>query len=415
MPKLLIRLRDFARLLAQRFVDTRCPEVAGSLTFTTLLALVPLLTVTIAVFSNFPGFSHLGDALRDFLLQNLLPEKAGQIVATYALQFSQKAANLTLIGTAFLIVTALMLMLTIDGVLNTIWGVRKSRPLLARISIYWVVLTLGPLFLGASLAATSYLISTSLGLVNDPPWLRIIIFRTLPVLLLGLLFAFLYFSIPNTRVNALHALIGGMAAALAFVLMQRALGLYFARFPSYTLIYGTFATLPIFLLWLYASWVVILLGAILAATFPAYASSVRTLPDFPGATTYSALMMLERLADAQRHGQTVGADTLFRTARQPTAVGENLLELMQEFGWITRSDEDAWLLVRRAEDIALSDVVRRFALSPCDAHPLTDNELARRIDARIADLLATGDVPVTALFDASPAASDTAGTPGYSG
>ncbi|WP_230411704.1 YihY family inner membrane protein [Denitromonas iodatirespirans] len=399
MPKLFIHLRDFARLLAQRFVDTRCPQVAGSLTFTTLLALVPLLTVTIAVFSNFPGFAHFGEILREFLLQNLLPEKAGQIVATYALQFSQKAANLTLIGTALLIVTALMLMLTIDGVLNTIWGVRKARPLLARISIYWVVLTLGPIFLGASLAATSYLISTSLGFVNDPPWLRIIVFRTLPVLLLGLLFGFLYFSIPNTRVNAWHALIGGFAAAIAFVLMQRALGLYLARFPSYTLIYGTFATLPIFLLWMYASWVVILLGAILAATFPAYASSVRTLPDFPGATAYSALLMLDRLADAQRRGQTVDADTLFRAARQPSAVGENLLELMQEFGWITRSNEDAWLLVRRAEDITLSDVVRRFALCPCDARPLADSELARRIDARIAHLLATGDVPITALLD----------------
>ncbi|WP_246116230.1 YihY family inner membrane protein [Denitromonas halophila] len=406
MPKLFIHLRDFARLLIQRFVDTRCPEVAGSLTFTTLLALVPLLTVTIAVFSNFPGFSHLGEALSDFLLQNLLPEKAGQIVATYALEFSQKAANLTLIGTAFLIVTALMLMLTIDGVLNTIWGVRKSRPLMARISIYWVVLTLGPLFLGASLAATSYLISTSLGLVNDPQWLRIIVFRTLPVLLLGLLFAFLYFSIPNTRVNAWHALIGGMSAALAFVLMQRALGLYFARFPSYTLIYGTFATLPIFLLWLYASWVVILLGAILAATFPAYASSVRTLPDFPGAPAYSALMMLEQLTHAQRRGETVSADDLYRAARQPTAVGENLLELMREFGWVARSDDEAWLLAKRAEDISLSDVVRHLALCPGIAHPQVDGELAKRIDSRITHLLATGDVPITAMFsDETPAQS----------
>ncbi len=400
MPKLFIHLRDFARLLAQRFVDTRCPEVAGSLTFTTLLALVPLLTVTIAVFSNFPGFSHLGDTLSEFLLQNLLPEKAGEIVATYALQFSQKAANLTLIGTAFLIVTALMLMLTIDGVLNTIWGVRKSRPLMARISIYWVVLTLGPLFLGASLAATSYLISTSLGLVNDPQWLRIIVFRTLPILLLGLLFAFLYFSIPNTRVNAWHALIGGMAAAVAFVLMQRALGLYFARFPSYTLIYGTFATLPIFLLWLYASWVVILLGAILAATFPAYASSVRTLPDFPGAPAYSALMMLEQLANAQQKGETISADALYRTAHQPTAVGENLLELMREFGWITRSDDEDWLLAKRAEDISLSDVVRRFALCPGLAGRQADSELAKNIDARITHLLSTGNVPITALFAA---------------
>ncbi|MCB1960185.1 MAG: YihY family inner membrane protein [Rhodocyclaceae bacterium] len=399
-------IRDFLILLGQRFVATRCPQAAGSLAFTTLLAIVPLLTVAIAVFGNFPAFAQLGDNLRDFLLDHLLPETAGKIVATYALEFTEKAGNLTFIGSLLLIVTALLLMLTIDATLNTIWGVRRPRPLLARITIYWVALTAGPLLLGGSIAATSYLISISLGMVNDPPWLRLILFRMLPVVLLAALFTFLYLSIPNRRVNPGHAAIGGTAAALIFVAMQRGLGLYFANFPAYTLIYGAFATLPIFLLWLYLSWVAILLGAILAATFPAYLTRIRALPDFPGAQAYGALLILKHLADAQREGRTEDAETLFRRARQTNASGEALLDAMLEAGWVARSDEQAWLLARRIDDIRLADVLRRFALAPEPLDALTDDPLAPRARAHFAHMLAHGDMPLSALLprlDATPA------------
>ena len=394
-------IREFLSLLGHRFVDTRCPQTAGSLTFTTLLALVPLLTVAIAVFSNFPAFGYLGEALRDFLLDNLLPETAGRIIAAYAIQFSEQAGNLTLIGSVVLIVTALMLMFTIDGALNTIWGVPRPRSLIARITIYWVVLTLGPLVLGASVAATSYLISTSLGLVNDPPWLRLILFRTLPVILLGLLFAFLFFSIPNRRVNLWHALIGGFAAALLFVAMQRALGFYFARFPTYALIYGTFATLPIFLLWLYLSWVALLLGAILAATIPAYLSHIRALPTFPGSAAYGALLVLRHLAEAQRAGVTSDTDALFSAARQTPTSGGALLETMLEAGWIAHSETDNWLLARRIDDIGVAEVLKRFAVSPAKIGALGDDPLAVDAAALLERALQCVDMPVSQLFAGS--------------
>lgn len=397
-------LRNFLHLLYERFIDTRCALVAGSLTFTTLLAIVPLLAVALAVFSNFPGFAQFGQSLSDFLLDNLLPETAGRIIATYALEFTQKAGNLTLIGTAVLIATALSLMLTIDGVLNTIWGVRRPRPLLARLTIYWVVLTLGPLFLGGSLAATSYLISASLGVVNDPPWLRVIVARTLPVVLLGLLFGFLYFSIPNRRVNPWHALVGGVAAALGFMAMQRALGIYFAYFPTYTLIYGTFATLPIFLLWLYLSWVVILLGAIVAATFPAYLSQIRALPEFPGSRAYGALLILRELARAQQEGIACEAETLFRAARQTPANGEAILECMLDARWVARNDEEDWLLARRIDDLRLSDVLTRFCLSPARLRALPDDGLSQQSADEINRVFGAADAPLPELlFGTAPA------------
>ncbi|PKO49504.1 MAG: hypothetical protein CVU28_16080, partial [Betaproteobacteria bacterium HGW-Betaproteobacteria-21] len=150
--------RDFAALFAERFGATRCPQVASSLAFTTLLALVPLITVTISMFGNMPGMDEIGASLKTFLLQNLLPDRAGQIITTYAIQFSQKAARLTLIGTILLAITALLLLATIERVFNHIWGVRKPRRMLLRITVYWFVLTLGPVVLGASVIATGYLV-----------------------------------------------------------------------------------------------------------------------------------------------------------------------------------------------------------------------------------------------------------------
>jgi len=395
----LTHIRNFVRLLAERFVETRCPLVAGSLTFTTLLAVVPLLAVALSVFSHFPGFSQFGDSLSSFLLDNLLPETAGRIIATYALEFTQKAGDLTVIGTAILIVTALSLMLTIDSALNTIWAVRTARPLMTRLTIYWVVLTLGPLFLGGSLAATSYVVSISLGWVNDPPWLRLIVARALPVILLGMLFSFLYFSIPNRRINPWHALIGGLAAAIGFIAMQRGLGFYFAYFPTYTLIYGTFATLPIFLLWLYLSWTVILLGAILAASIPAYLSRIRALPEFPGARAYGALLMLRELATAQAAGESREAEALYRVARQTPARGEPILEDMHQAGWLARTDREDWILARRIDDIRLSDVLSRFCISAPAIDGLAADGLAPETATRIRAMLTGSDLPLPALFN----------------
>ncbi len=360
---MLSALRDFLTLLIERFVATRCPHVAGSLTYTSLLALVPLVTVSIALFSNFPAFADLGEALSGFIQANVLPERAGEIVTTYALQFSEKAAQLTLIGTVMLVVTVLLLLNTIEAVFNDIWGVRKPRPMLARFTVYWVALTLGPVALAGSVFATGRLVAASIAYIGDGAHIGAFTTTLVPLVLLGSLFSFLYFATPNHSVRIVHAIIGGFAAAFAFLLMQRLFGQFIARFPTYTLIYGTFAALPIFLAWLYMSWVVVLLGAILAATLPDFAERKRCVERFPGDRAWAALNMLVALARAQRSGRTGPFDMLKDCSGVASDEAERVLGEMRDVGWIARTEDETWVLSRRAESISLTQIIDHFALS----------------------------------------------------
>ncbi|THF61506.1 YihY family inner membrane protein [Pseudothauera nasutitermitis] len=395
--------RDFLLLLFSRFNATRCPQVAGSLAFTTMLALVPLITVAIALFSNFPGFTDLGVSLKTFLLENLLPERAGQIITKYALQFSEKAAGLTLIGTAILVVTALLLLSTIERVFNQIWGVRQPRPLLFRIAVYWFALTVGPLVLGGSIFASGYLVSASMELVDHSPWLGELAARLLPPITLGGLFSYLYFAVPNHPVRPLHALAGGIAAAVAFLVMQRAFGMFIARFPSYTLVYGAFAALPIFLVWLYLSWVIVLLGALVTASLPAFLQRKRTLPVFPGDLARGALGMLVELARAQRGGGPPPFERLRHAAGLSDDRAESVLGAMSESGWVARTETAEWVLAIDPAHLRLSDVVARFALSPGDwlAGP-QQGEGAQRAAQRIAEAIRAADLSLKELLDEMP-------------
>lgn len=396
--------RDFLRLLGERFSATRCPQVAGSLAFTTLLALVPLLTVAIGVFGNLPGMDKLGASLKDFLLENLLPDRAGRIITTYALQFSQKAARLTLIGTAMLAVTALMLLATIERVFNQIWGVRHRRPLLMRITVSWFMLTLGPVILGGSVVATGYLVSTSAEWSDRLPWIGEIAAATLPPLLLGALFSFLYYAVPNHPVRLLHALAGGLCAALVFLLMQRGLGLFIAGFPTYTLIYGTFAALPIFLLWLYLSWTVILLGALITATLPAFLERQRMLPAFPGDRAWAAVEMLAALAEAQYDGRPVGFAALRRRTNLAEHAAEALLESLRECGIASRTEGGDWVLTRAAADIRLSTVLQRFALDLTVWSALSPGRGGRIVAERLREGLQAADLSLAELAAANTSA-----------
>ncbi|MDD5297841.1 MAG: YihY family inner membrane protein [Rhodocyclaceae bacterium] len=258
-------LRQLLTAIARRYDEDRCGQVASSLSFTTLLSLVPLITVALAILTRLPQFSLAEDALRDFLLHNLLPEKAGRIIGTYALQFSEKTHRLTVLGGLGVFATALMTMLTIDHAFNAIWRVEKRRPLSKRLALYGAALVFGPLLAAVAMAAVSYFISASLGLVNEPAWLRHALFQILPVLFQTLLLALLYGVVPNCKVAPRHALAGGVAAGLLFALMQGLFGVFVAAIPTFRLVYGAFAALPIFLIWLHLSWTVVLLGALFTA------------------------------------------------------------------------------------------------------------------------------------------------------
>lgn len=266
------RWRPFVAEVARRFREEHFVQAAASLAYTTLLSLVPLTALVLAMVSAFPIFSSVIDYVDKFLLTNLLPTKTGGVVVKYVSNFSQKAAKLTTIGFAFLAFTAFLLLTNLEKTFNRVWRVKEPRPFLSRLQLYAVVLLVGPVLLGALFGGISYAVSASFGVVSwfgaDLSWLERWFFKLASLFLLVEFFTFLYQRVPNAEVLRRHALIGGLFAALGFSLMQKGFELYLAKFPSYTLIYGAFASVPIFLLWLHLSWVVILLGGLIAASLP---------------------------------------------------------------------------------------------------------------------------------------------------
>jgi membrane protein len=255
-------------LVFERFRAERLAQTAAALSFATLLGLVPMIIVAAALIDHLPFAASIGKALERFLLANLLPEKAGAVIAKVVGQFAGRAGQVTMIGIAALAATTLMQMLTIEHAFNAIWKVRASRSLLRRLWIHGLALLLGPLLFGAGLAATTYLASVSLGLIAEPTWVTTMVFRAMSFGFVAGLFALFYWGVPNRSVSRWHAAIGGLLAAGGFLGMQQLFGLYITKFPTYALIYGSFAALPIFLVWLYASWTVILIGALVTAELP---------------------------------------------------------------------------------------------------------------------------------------------------
>lgn len=259
------------RLIAsvvRRFRSERLAQTSAALSFATLLGLVPMIVVAASLIDHLPFAAGIATALERFLLANLLPDKAGAVIAKVVGQFADRAGRVTFIGVGALAATALMQMLTIEHAFNAIWKIKAPRSLLRRIAMHVVVLLLGPLIFGVSLMGLTYLVSASLGLVDETPWVASFVFRAVSFTVLALLLTLAYWGVPNRAVSAWHAFLGGLLAAGGFLAMQKLFALYVVQFPTYTLIYGPFAAMPIFLIWLYVSWTVILVGALLAAELP---------------------------------------------------------------------------------------------------------------------------------------------------
>lgn len=288
-----------AQTLGERFRKDHLGLTASSLTFTTILALVPFFAVLLSVFTAFPIFGKLQGKLQDWLVSSLIPDSIARQVLDYLTQFAAKASRLGMAGFAILLVTALMLILTIDRTLNDIWCVQRLRPLGQRVLIYWAAITLGPPLLGASLALTSYLMSASSGLVQGlPDGLRLLL-GSLEFLLFGAGIAALFHYVPNTPVKWRHAAVGGLLVALGIELAKKALALYLSRVPTYSVIYGAFATLPILLIWLYVAWVIVLFGAVVTAYLPSLLAGVARRGALPGWHFQLALEVLQQLQRAR--------------------------------------------------------------------------------------------------------------------
>jgi membrane protein len=406
--------RDLVAFAQRRLKEEKLPQLAGSLTFTTTLALVPLLTIVLAIFTSFPVFGHFRSALDNYFVQTVMPKAIANTISSNLTQFASKATRLSAVGAVALLVTSTAMMNMIERAFNQIWRVRRPRPLVQRVMIYWALITLGPLAFGVSLTLTSQLFLATGGLASSVPFVGALFTTLVSVALTTAAYTFLYMTVPNRFVDWRDAVWGALVAALAFEIAKRMFGLFIRQFPTYAIIYGALAALPLFLLWMYLSWLITLVGAVLAAALPVVKYERWWYEPVPGGTFVDAMAILKVLYGGA--GVTGTALVSSAAIRAHTRIGYDemtmLLEQMLAIGWVgrvqndvtararwgigVRESADNWVLLVDPGKIRLSDVYRLFVFGgaggetvlggePVPVSPLAldTTSLARQVEAAV--------------------------------
>jgi membrane protein len=344
------RVKRLARHVWGHFQEDRCFEEAASLSYTSLLSMVPLLAVVFGIVSAFPVFNEWSSNLQSLIFDNFLPDTGEQIVP-HINTFLDSVSSLTLPGTLMLFVTALLLMVRIEVAFNRIWRVDRNRSLTNRIVMYWAVLTLGPLLIAAAIALSAQRIFGATGIAGGlPPGLQ-----TLGIFLLSwLVFTLFFVLVPNRRVRFRDALIGAFLSTVLFSLAKIGFVAYVSN-TNYKVIYGALATVPIFLFWLYLVWIVVLLGASLAASLTTFSDYSRTDSDWPERWEFQlVLRLVGHLAEAQKEGIAVSRERMMEL--EPLASELQILRLLSGLGdakIATRDEEGDWLLARDLGSLSL--------------------------------------------------------------
>lgn len=390
------QVRDLFRFAVRRLNEERLPQVAGSLTFTTVLALVPVLTIALAIFTAFPLFNTFRASLEAYFVESLMPRSVSNTILDYLNQFSRQAKRLSAVGAIMLVGTAVAMIAMIDSTFHQIWRVKTRRPLVQRVLVYWATVTLGPLLIGISMTVTSFLYTATSGVAHQMPVLGTIFYTTISVLLTGAAFTLLYMVVPNRLVDWRDAALGGIVAAIAFEITKRLFVVFVAKFPTYTVLYGALAALPIFLVWIYLGWLITLMGAVIAAALPIVKYERWWHVPKPGSAFVDAMKLLEVLYEARLFGKSAAVNSA--GIRERTRLGfdesESLLEKMLEAGWVDRIKTEApkrvqfgkritegldrWILLANPEQLELADVYRLFVFDASG-----NAALARQVESAV--------------------------------
>lgn len=356
------RAATFSRFLWQRFVDDKCFETAGALSYTTLVSLVPLMVAGLAMFSVFPVFAGARDTLLDFVFRNFVPA-AGHHVQDALQEFSSNASQLTGISILVMLFSAISMMVSIEDRLNRIWRVHQPRGWGSRLLLYWAALTLGPILVVGGLAASSYI--TALPLLHgtaDQFGLSEVVLRVLPFVVTLVTLWLLYTMVPNCRVSRRDAAVGAVLGAVLFEIARWGFRLFVHGAHTYQQIYGkALAAIPIFLLWIYLSWIIVILGASIAASISSfeYRPAAKAMPK--DAEFLGLLVVLRHFVTGQREGKPVDPASvqLAEPAMHSTAIAA-CFDALQRADLIQRSEAGGWLLARSLDS---TDLLRVYVHS----------------------------------------------------
>lgn len=365
---------SFVLFAIRRFFADNLSQAAAALTYTTLLALVPLLVITFAILSGFPAFDEARERMREIVFTFLVPEATTE-ATEYIRRFTSAASNLTAVGVVALAITSVMLLSTIEFTLNRVWRVERPRALGIRILTFWTILTMGPLLLGASFALTSNpLPALSTWLEGGGEILGEVSRQSRPGLLwiadaalLSVVFTLIFKLVPARRVRVRDAAIGGLVAGVAFKILAWGFNSFLTSGSTYETIYGALAVFPIFLLWLYASWTVVLFGAVFAASFPDWwaartASYAENL--VPSERLAVAMAVLGTFYREAQEGGALSHDAL--EAAVPLQARNEVMEQLRETGYVVVTEADELFLARDLHRTTVADLARDLGISLID-------------------------------------------------
>ncbi|MBA4697357.1 MAG: YihY family inner membrane protein [Legionella sp.] len=346
--------KRFMLFVAEHFIKDDCTYRASALTFTTLLAVVPLMTVGFTIFSSLPVFQHLLNPLQNFIFENFVPT-AGQAIQEYLRQFAAQTTKLSVFGIAILFITALLVMVTIENAMNQIWRVYSARKGVSAFLLYWAILSLAPILLGLSLAASSYFLS--IPFIQHQQTYSLLP-KSIPFFLSWLGFTFLFVVVPNCSVKIIHGLWGGMVTALLFEAAKQAFAYYLTQYKTYELLYGAFATIPIFFLWVYWGWVITLLGAEISYALSVHYKRREGLP-LDGFS--HAVLWLYKLWCAQQKGSGLNREELVEASSQPFVIDANeMINTLVRLGLIHHTQQDIFMLSRDLNQISLYELAQNL-------------------------------------------------------
>lgn len=352
-----------AKTVLSRFRKDECLRIAASLSYTTALSLVPLLAISFAIFAAFPTFEGVQQQLQNYVFDNFVPS-AGEVVATYLNSFTEKTGKMTAVGIVGLGLTAIMLLATIESALNRIFHVQAIRSVASRLLMFWALLTMGPLMIGASLSLSTYFFALT-------AWFDVIPtvgFGTsigswiLPNIIMMAALTFIYIFVPNRNVSWINGLIGAFVAVVLFATLKKLFGLFISNFPSYETIYGVLATIPIFMIWMFLTWAVVLLGAILTAALEDKKSGFFQTDSFisPARLMSASLHVLRILREQQHKGGTVHETELNKEIGR-RAFSE-AIKVLAKAEYVVVTEEGKWILARDLKELDLADLHRILGL-----------------------------------------------------